>query len=128
MHEDPEEEILDSYVSKSMDGQFMQDGDIRGKKVRERLFNEKPYRTMHVCMATDIDVDVIKDGPYAPQDHYTEHLLCTVRIYNDGLVEMDPKLSSAIEEKNGQPGQDSSNALFMSDESVSVASRSGLRL
>ena len=65
VNEDPEEEILESYVSKSMDGQFMQDGDVRGMKVRERLFREKPFKTMHVCMATDVNVEVIKDGPYA---------------------------------------------------------------
>ena len=62
------------------------------------------------------------------QDHYTEHLLCTVRIYNDGLVEMNPKLSSVIEEQNGQPKKDASDTLFMSDESVSAATRTGLRL
>ena len=56
---------------------------------------------MYVCMATDVDVEVIKDGPYNAEDYYTEHTLAIIRVFNDGLIEMTPQLSTVVEEVNG---------------------------
>jgi hypothetical protein len=122
------EDIHDSYVSQSMDGQFLEDGDYRGKKVRDRLFREKPFKSMYVCMATDVDVDVIKDGPYSPEDHYTEHVLAIIRIFSDGLIEMTPQISTIVEEINGVPSGPGPSNLFLNDETVAAGMKKGMRL
>ena len=65
----------------------------REKKVRERVFREKPYKTMHICLATDVDVDALIDGKYVDANlFYTEHILFSIRIYTDGLIEGADKL------------------------------------
>lgn len=128
MLENGVEDITETYVSASMDGQFLQDKDQRSKKVRDRVFREKPYKTMFVCMATDVDVGVIKDGTYNVEDNYTEHTLAVVRVFNDGLVEMTPQMSTVVEEINGVAHSAGPSNLFLNDETVAVGLKKGVRL
>ena len=51
-----------------------------------------------------------------------------MQVFNDGLVEMSPSLSPAIEEGDKGTSKLASASLFMSDETVATALKKGMRV
>ena len=97
----------------------------RQRKVRQRVFKEKPYKVMHVCMATDVQVAKLRDErPWSPKHYFKEHVLLSVRVYSDGLLEMSPEFSRVLEEDESRAHLHSSGtapSVFMSNKRNAVA-------
>jgi len=103
--------------------------DARQRKVRQRIYREKPYKVMHVCMATDVDVETLRDKkPWDPSYFYTEHVLFSIKLYADGLMETMPEFSKPIEEEGGIGAELTSQSVFLSDKDVAAAIRKGFKL
>lgn len=106
--------------------------DARQRKVRQRIFKEKPFKVMHVCLATDVQVSKLRDDkPWNPSHFYKEHVLFSLRMYSDGLLEMAPEFSRVLEEDETKAGPHSTGtaqSLFMSNKTVAVGIKKGLRL
>jgi len=104
----------------------------RQRKIRQRVFKEKPFKVMHVCLATDVQVATLRDDkPWSPSHFYKEHVLFSVRIYNDGLLEMTPEFSRVVEEDEARAHKHSSGAapsVFLSNKTVAAGIKKGLRL
>ena len=104
----------------------------RQRKVRQRVFKEKPYKVMHVCMATDVQVAKLRDErPWSPKHYFKEHVLLSVRVYSDGLLEMSPEFSRVLEEDESRAHLHSSGtapSVFMSNKTVAAGIKKGLRL
>jgi hypothetical protein len=103
---------------------------IREKKASERIYREKPFKLMHICLATDVDVDALKNKPMYPEAYYNEHILCSIKVYNDGLLEFTPNLSQNKDEIGGKNSDIIVNSLFVNDETVaaSLNSNKGMKL
>jgi hypothetical protein len=106
------------------------DDDLSGRqsRVRERLSRERTCKSMHICLATDVNVKAPDQ-----QDKATEHLLCTLNLYSDGLLEVSPDFSAMLEEPlkgsvTSATEQIPTNGMFASDKTAAVALRKGLRL
>lgn len=100
--------------------------DGRQSKVRNRLTRERTSKSMHVCLATDVNTKAPDQ-----QEKAMEHLLCTLHLYSDGMLEVSPDFSALLEE----PGkglitieQSPALGLFTSDHTTAVALKRGLRL
>ena len=93
----------------------------REKHAGDRIFRERPYKIMHVCMATDVDVDAIQNSPLFPEAHYNEHVLASIRIYNDGMVECAPRLSEAMNEEGGKGSETVGPSMFSNDLTAAAA-------
>eukprot|EP01034_Spumella_vulgaris_P025544 gene25544-32014_t len=114
----------------------------RQKGLSGKLFRDKPYKSMHICLATDIDKAGLTAKPawgltadYS--SHFKEHILCTIRLYQDGLMEVSPSLSGISEEILSADGQtqhtgDASHgaavSLFMTDRTAEAALKKGFLL
>jgi hypothetical protein len=73
--------------------------NARDLKVSQRVIRENPFKIMHICFATDVDVETLRTKkPWDPEYYYTEHVLCTIKVYKDGLVEVSPPFSPILEE------------------------------
>ena len=74
--------------------------DRRSVKVENRVFREKPYKVMYICLASDVDVSVLGSSHHVwDESMYFKHtILCEMRLYNDGLLEMTPGFSESCKE------------------------------
>lgn len=117
----------ESYIASAMRSTVADDDlDRRQAKLRERLTRERTCQTMHVCLATDVNTTTP-----AEQDKATEHLLCTVHLYSDGMLEISPDFSELLEE--AEKGvilaeQVPVSGIFASDRTAATALRKGLRI
>lgn len=103
-----------------------QDLSSRQAKVRDRLTRERSCKTMHICLATDVNVKVPDN-----QEKATEHLLCTLHLYSDGVLEVSPDFSALLNEPlKGTVTTEQSpvNGMFTSDKTAAMALRKGLRI
>jgi len=96
---------------------------------------------MHICLATDVKVDSIKNGVQETGPYFSENILSSIKIYLDGLVEVSPALSSILDEPAtdqpvnqddfwADPQQTEGVALsaFLSDRTAEAALKKGFRL
>jgi Ciliary basal body-associated, B9 protein len=61
---------------------------------------------MHICLGTDIDVDALSGQNPPSRDllvlgNMTEHVLCTIKLYQDGLLQVTPGFSGVTAEASG---------------------------
>jgi hypothetical protein len=93
----------------------------RERKAGDRVFREHPFKVMHICLATDVDVEALKEKPLFPETHYKENILCSIRIFNDGLLEFTPELSSNLDEIGGRHAMSIAPSVFTNDSTVAAA-------
>jgi hypothetical protein len=93
-----EDENSEPYLSVSIGHNTKSDISDREKKVSERFYRERPFKVMHICMATDVNVTALQNKPLFPNAHFTEHVLCSIKIFTDGLLEFTPDISRVVDE------------------------------
>ena len=103
-------------------------------------FREKPFKTMHICLGTDIDVAALNGQNPRSRDllvlgNMTEHVLCTIKLYQDGLLQVTPGFSGVTAEASGgfPEGIESmadrcSLTAFLDDSTVQGAIATGFKL
>jgi hypothetical protein len=105
--------------------------DARQKKLEQRIFRDRPFKVMHICLATDIDIDTIKNkNPFDSSYYYNENVLCSVKMYSDGLIEINPGFSKYIDESQESvkhSGGLTANS-FLNNKTVNTALKEGFRL
>ena len=96
------------------------------------------YKSMHICLATDVNTTFVKDN--APQrvlkeKDMMEHVLCTIKLYQNGLLEVTPGISGPVSETEGVFVESkglASNRLsmsaFLDDKTVEKALLTGFQL
>ena len=96
------------------------------------------HKSMHICLATDVNTTAIKEN--VPQRglkdrDMLEHVLCTIKLYQNGLLEVTPGLSGPISETEGvfieSKGLSSiriSMSAFLDDNTVERALATGFKL
>lgn len=105
--------------------------DARQKKLEQRIFRDKPFKIMHICLATDVDVDTLKNkNPFDPRYYYNENILCSVKIYSDGLIEINPGFSKYIDEtqESDRKVDGLSATVFLNNKTVNSGIKEGFRL
>merc|ERR1711871_137690 len=101
-------------------------GIRRSDVVVSRDSKGQKYKTMHICLATDVDIKNISDGKGNVHENFNEHILCSMKLYQDGGLEMSPALSM-IQEENSIDGN-SSRSLFMENKTVYAGLTRGFKL
>ena len=98
------------------------------------------YKSMHICLATDVNTTAIKDNAPLPQrglneKDMMEHVLCTIKLYQNGLLEVTPGISGPVSEMEGvfieSKGLSSnriSMSAFLDDKTVERALTTGFKL
>lgn len=102
---------------------------------------------MYICLATDALDSVTRASTLEPQQlnspedtlllssSLREHILCAVKLYQDGVLEISPAFSSIVEEDStttllqssiGQAG--SPMSVFLDDSTIEAGMRKGFRL
>ena len=102
----------------------------REQRAGDRLYRERPFKVMNVCLATDVDVEALKEKPMYPEAHYKEHILCSIRIFDEGLLEFTPDMSGVLDEKGSRGADPIAPSIFSNDATVaaSLQSSKGLKL
>ena len=120
---------VESYVSKALSRQGIVK-NVRDLKVSQRVIRENPYKVMHICFATDVDVETLKTKkPWDPEYYYTEHVLCTIKIYKDGLLEVSPPFSPIIEEEDNLIHESATvPSVFSSDKTIKNSVNKGFKI
>ena len=136
--------VEESYLGAAMFSQTSDDvtttARAREVKVQKRVTREKPFKSMHICLATDVDVDALQSSDLFGHGkkvsaHMTEHVLCSIRLYGDGLMEVYPNFSAPSAETGGGVSLGAGGALeraglsaFLDDGTVQAAVGKGFRL
>lgn len=94
--------------------------------VGKRENRGRKFKTMHICLATDVDTKKISNDEGKVRDNFTEHILCSFKLYQDGGLEVSPALSM-IQEENAIDGN-SSRSLFMENKTVQAGLSKGFKL
>jgi hypothetical protein len=105
------------------------DLDKRGKKLADRERRQRTHKSMHICLATDVDMSELKKKQFFwSNDSYTEHILCSLKLYDNGLLEVDPGFSGIVEETRAANGLATGRTIFMGNETVSAGVSKGFQL
>ena len=112
---------METYLSVGASHRRNDDIGSREKKINERFYREKPFKVMHICMATDVNVEALKSKPMYPEAHFAEHVLCSIFVYDDGLIEFSPDLSQNLDESKRRNADIMSPSVFMNDETVAAS-------
>ena len=139
-----DQNVEESYLGAAMFSQTSDDvtttAHKREIKVQKRVTREKPYKSMHICIATDVDVEALQSKDlfgYTKKvsSHMTEHILCSMRLYGDGLLEVYPNFSLPTTENSGGVSlgvggviERASLSTFLDDGTVQAAVNKGFRL
>jgi len=121
---------VESYVSKAVNrvGIIKNSRDL---KVSQRVTRENPYKVMHICFATDVDVETLRTKkPWEPEYYYTEHVLCTIKVFKDGLVEVSPPFHPIVEEQGDFVALDGSTlpSVFTNETTIKNSVNKGFRI
>lgn len=121
------EDNKESYVAAAM-RPHVPDSDLDGRqaRVRQRVNRDRTCKTMHICLATDVNTRAADK-----QEKATEHLLCTIHLYSDGMLEVSPDFSDLLEEPSkGSAGTEQAAVpgMFATDKTAATAMKKGLRL
>ena len=66
---------------------------------------------------------------WVSDNHYKEHVLCSIRLYQDGLLEVTPSFSSVLEESGLVTHEECSGlGVFLDDHSAEMGLKKGFRL
>eukprot|EP01032_Pedospumella_encystans_P024787 gene24787-28017_t len=106
-------------------------GTARQKGISNKLFRDKPFKAMHICLATDVDGPKLSapSSMWVSDNHYKEHVLCSIRLYQDGLLEVTPSFSSVLEESGLVTHEECSGlGVFLDDHSAEMGLKKGFRL
>lgn len=128
-----QESYLGAAVSALGKQQNTNDVNDRDMSIARRIFKDKPFKTMHICMATDIDKEkLLKQTSYeSPNAHFQEHILCSIHMYQDGLLEVTPAFSGVVDELT-PAGEENEHAIpisvFFNDPTAETAIKKGLKL
>lgn len=100
----------------------------RRQTIVGREANGAKAKTMHVCLATDIDSKAMVDASSSRDTsaYMSEHLLCSFRLFPDGRLEVSPGFSGVLEE-NAIDGT-TSRSLFMENKTVVAGLTKGFKL
>jgi hypothetical protein len=128
-------------------GSSYRDLNERQKDLTQRLFRDRPFKSMYICLATDALDSMTRAVTHEPQQldspedtlllssSLREHILCAVKLYQDGVLEISPAFSSIVEEDStatllqssiGQAG--SPMSVFLDDSTIEAGMRKGFRL
>lgn len=121
---------VESYVSKAVSRVGIIK-NARDLKVSQRVIRENPFKIMHICFATDVDVETLRTKkPWDPEYYYTEHVLCTIKVYKDGLVEVSPPFSPILEEIGDSVAHDGSTvpSVFSNEITIKNSVNKGFRI
>lgn len=122
---------LESYLGQAISNKDGSSSSTsKNHKIGQRLRREKAVKNMFIYLATDVEVDNIKQNKfYNIQEHYHEHLLCAIRLDQDGLLEMSPGFSDIVSESSlgrlSTSGSGQPSSLFMDDLSILAGIRKG---
>lgn len=95
---------------------------------------------MHICLGTDIDVEALSGQNPRSRDllvlgNMTEHVLCTIKLYHDGLLQVTPGFSGVTAEASGgfpegieSMAERCSLTAFLDESTVQGALASGFKL
>eukprot|EP01038_Epipyxis_sp_PR26KG_P017331 gene17331-23923_t len=112
----------------------------RHNKISQKIFNEKPFKSMHICLATEVETDYLQQGILDnPHDHashhYSEHVLCSINVYQDGLIEVSPSFSGIVSEVNidmnahhTTPQKPLALSPFLDEKTTEIGRKKGFRL
>ncbi len=105
----------------------------RQQKVRDRLYRESPSKTMYVCLATDVDVKALSDTNnvvFDINEHFTEHILFSITLHQDGIVECTPSFSDIMAEQSSNDAAADSipSSLFVDDATIKAGIKKGFKL
>lgn len=94
--------VKESYLGAAIFGQSDTNDNTtvndRETKIQRRITKEKPFKSMHICLATDIDIQKIIEHPRDLSTYMNEHILCMIKLYNDGLLEVTPGFAGVTTE------------------------------
>jgi hypothetical protein len=134
---------MSSYNTEEDDGnpdKLRATAKARETKLFHRINKDKPFQTMYLCLGTDIDIAALKDLKDKQTEKglllglMTENILCKITLYNDGLLEMTPDFSGAINESLGSLSglgastEKSPLSVFLNDDVVKEGVREGFRV
>jgi hypothetical protein len=89
-----DQDVKESYLGAAMYSQINTEDNTnlnsRETKIQKRITKDKPFKSMHICLGTDIDIKTMKENPRDVSTHMNEHILCTLKLYHDGLLEVSP--------------------------------------
>ena len=94
---------------------------------------------IHIHIHSSIPIQQVKTildkHPDDVSNHYQQHVLCSIKIFKDGLIEVSPSLSTIVEEN---PNEDLNSDMvqqrplamsaFIEDKTVETALKKGFRL
>ncbi len=105
----------------------------RERKVRDRLYRESPSKTMYVCLATDVDVAALSDTNnvvFDINEHFTEHVLFSITLHQDGIVECTPSFSDIVAEQSSSEAVTDTipSSLFVDDATIKAGIKKGFKL
>eukprot|EP00600_Ochromonadales_sp_CCMP1393_P000658 CAMPEP_0174985650 /NCGR_PEP_ID=MMETSP0004_2-20121128/18462_1 /TAXON_ID=420556 /ORGANISM="Ochromonas sp., Strain CCMP1393" /LENGTH=1154 /DNA_ID=CAMNT_0016238327 /DNA_START=65 /DNA_END=3529 /DNA_ORIENTATION=+ len=112
-------------------------GSARQRGISQKLFRDRSFKAMHVCLATDVKTEkIVKDDGsgfslegWNEKDYFNEHVLCSIRLYQDGLLEVSPMFSTVVEEEvNVTHDECSGLSAFLDDVSAEAGIKKGFRL
>lgn len=96
---------MESYVGTAMSrsshyNEATSQVDKRSIKVENRSFRDKPYKVMYICLASEVDVEALSSTHHIWDEsmYYKNNVLCEMRLYSDGLLEMTPGFSEVCKE------------------------------
>jgi hypothetical protein len=89
-----DQDVKESYLGAAMYSQINTEDNTklnsRETKIQKRITKDKPFKSMHICLGTDIDIKIMKENPRDVSTQMNEHILCTLKLYHDGLLEVSP--------------------------------------
>lgn len=135
-------DVEEPYISAAINHSDKANNDIvynaksiisRQQKVRDRFYRESPSKTMYVCLATDVDVKTLSDANIVVFDineHFTEHILFSITLHQDGIVECTPSFSDIMTEQSSNDAVADSipSSLFIDDATIKAGVKKGFKL
>jgi Ciliary basal body-associated, B9 protein len=101
------------------------------------ILRGETFKSMHICLATDVTTTASAKGhsSHTALKDMIEHVLCSIKLYQSGLLEVTPGLSGPVSETEGvfleSKGLASNRvamSAFLDDNSVERAMASGFKL
>ena len=131
---DEKSSLVESREQSHIVGGISSFRSLRGSKVYKRLNGGISSKTMHICLATDVNIENLSGNTHIwdPRAQYNEDIICSLTLHQDGLLETTPAFSTILEETGSSSvaGHSSSATqnLFMDNVTVAAGVRQGFRL
>ena len=117
-------------VQSGLHGKIGESTDERLKQAENRIYKEKPYKMMYICLATDVDIENLKKNPWDPSYFYTENVLCEIKLFQDGLIETSPGFSDLVPEHHLYNSEEVAAVpdIFIDDSTIASGLKRGFKL